>query len=215
MRTRWLSGRVIAKAGIFLLLGAIVNVAVAWGCALTVEYVGWPQSRLATDEETQFWRSIVAAQPRDDDWPADFLPSNDQIFTWLPSSGTGADGVWLHDADRLHHLLRVRAGLPLRSLGYWDWVNWKRMHPSTASSGLWTIVAEGKKYELPFHPIWPGFVANSILYASVFWLILAGCRSYRSWRRFNDAQCALCGYPIGTSPVCTECGVPLPKRAGR
>lgn len=36
-------------------------------------------------------------------------------------------------------------------------------------------------------------------------------RDSRVWRRLINGQCPACGYPIGTSDVCTECGSEIPR----
>jgi hypothetical protein len=59
---------------------------------------------------------------------------------------------------------------------------------------------------LPFLPIWPAFAINSIVFGALAWLVWMLCvmmmRAQRRWR----GLCGRCAYPIGVSPVCTECG---------
>lgn len=59
---------------------------------------------------------------------------------------------------------------------------------------------------LPLQPVWPGFVVNSLFFAVIPWLAwllwVTPMRLQRRWR----GRCGRCAYPIGTSPVCTECG---------
>lgn len=67
---------------------------------------------------------------------------------------------------------------------------------------------------LPLRPLWPGFVVNSLFFAVVpwlaWWLWVMPTRLQRRWR----GRCGRCAYPIGTSPVCTECGFKVrPPRA--
>lgn len=63
---------------------------------------------------------------------------------------------------------------------------------------------------LPYRPIWPGAAVNTIVFAialiPLVWLPTLIRRRVRRHRR----QCVGCGYPIGESPVCTECGAALP-----
>lgn len=65
---------------------------------------------------------------------------------------------------------------------------------------------------LPLRPIWPGFAINSISYAAVAWLLWVlyamSIRLQRQWR----GRCGRCAYPVGTSPVCTECGSKVKPR---
>jgi hypothetical protein len=55
-----------------------------------------------------------------------------------------------------------------------------------------------------------GLLLNPLIVGGGAWLILvvpwlAAVIATRSWRRRHH-RCMSCGYPIGTSPVCTECG---------
>jgi len=66
---------------------------------------------------------------------------------------------------------------------------------------------------LPTGILWPGFIVNSVA-ASTAWLLLICCciATYRGrgWWRVRRHECPKCGYPIGTSLQCTECGRELP-----
>jgi hypothetical protein len=53
-----------------------------------------------------------------------------------------------------------------------------------------------------------GFVGNAVLYASVAWVIVFAPRAFKRRRR-RHLRCVQCGYPVGVSPVCTECGCEL------
>lgn len=57
-----------------------------------------------------------------------------------------------------------------------------------------------------------GLILNPILFAAGMWAVCLGPFELfwvvrRAWR-IRGRCCAACGYPIGTSEVCTECGVP-------
>jgi hypothetical protein len=61
---------------------------------------------------------------------------------------------------------------------------------------------------LPLRPIWPGFAINTMFYAGVLWMLFCGPFALRRMIRRRRGQCPACTYPIGQSPVCTECGAP-------
>jgi len=68
----------------------------------------------------------------------------------------------------------------------------------------------GEDYSvLPLIPIWPGFVVNSLFYSVMLAvLVYVMCVPFllrRQWR-VRQGCCVHCGYPIGVSSVCTECG---------
>jgi hypothetical protein len=61
---------------------------------------------------------------------------------------------------------------------------------------------------LPYALVWPGFAINTLFYAGVLWVLLCGPFALRRMIRRRRGLCAQCAYPIGQSPVCTECGAP-------
>jgi hypothetical protein len=65
---------------------------------------------------------------------------------------------------------------------------------------------------LPYDLIWPGFIANVTFYSIVWCLLLAAPSVVRGRLRIKRGQCASCGYPIGTSDTCTECGSSVKRR---
>ena len=59
---------------------------------------------------------------------------------------------------------------------------------------------------LPVIPAWPGFAINTVFYAVILWLLFAAPFALRRRRRMRRGLCPACAYPVGESPVCTECG---------
>lgn len=62
----------------------------------------------------------------------------------------------------------------------------------------------------PLLPWWPGFILNTI-----FWTLIAAwiARLFRfaRWGKYlSRGQCPKCKYPIGATPVCSECGFAVP-----
>jgi hypothetical protein len=70
------------------------------------------------------------------------------------------------------------------------------------------------KKGLPYRPIWPGFAINTIFYAAILWVVWFTPGMVRRRIRRRRGLCPACAYPIGLSPVCTECGNPLKIRTG-
>ena len=66
---------------------------------------------------------------------------------------------------------------------------------------------------LPLRPIWPGFLANTLFYATLLWLLIPGPFALRRFLRMRRELCPQCAYPMGESAVCTECGEALAKHA--
>jgi len=59
---------------------------------------------------------------------------------------------------------------------------------------------------LPTQPILPGLIVNTLVYSFAAWFMLAAPFIARRALRSRRRQCQGCGYPVGTSEVCTECG---------
>jgi hypothetical protein len=59
---------------------------------------------------------------------------------------------------------------------------------------------------VPLRPIWLGLFLNSAFYGTLLWLVWLTPRSMRGVLRRHRRQCPGCGYPVGASPTCTECG---------
>jgi hypothetical protein len=72
------------------------------------------------------------------------------------------------------------------------------------ASGVWPAWRA-----LPYQPIWPGFAINTVFYAAILWALFAAPFALRRRRRMRRGLCPACAYPVGASPVCTECGKPL------
>lgn len=59
---------------------------------------------------------------------------------------------------------------------------------------------------LPTQPLLPGLIVNTLLYSLAAWVLISGPFIVRRVLRVRRKQCTGCGYPIGMSMVCTECG---------
>lgn len=66
--------------------------------------------------------------------------------------------------------------------------------------------------EVPLTPMWGNLLGSSLLYASAIYLPFLVLWRLRWFLRLRAGRCPRCKYPIGNSPVCTECGAGLPAR---
>ncbi|MCC6906694.1 MAG: hypothetical protein IT430_02020 [Phycisphaerales bacterium] len=214
------------RIAIFLLLGAIVNVAVAWG--IVVHYIPMGRNlepiyrnpydeRFVTFVSTRFAYEVVENSALDSataDQSA-FFTKPFRNHVWWPAT---------HDGKR--NAYQCRAGWPMMAVTAWQtadlvwdqrWIfqregvtelHWGLEWKSAPPTGIEPVV-------LPFCPIWPEFLFNSVAYATPFAVLFLAIGATRRFiRRFRN-QCSTCGYPRGTSPVCTECGEPLPGVAAK
>ncbi len=141
---------------------------------------------------------------------------NDGVFG-LSRLGTVLDNGSLYQSGDERIVVRLEIGWPFRCLygvaavenGEWASESWLVELPARR-----TVFGYAWAPELPLRPIWPGWIVNTVLYATILWPLIGGLLALRGLFRVTRGQCPTCGYPIGESAVCTECGGPLPANCG-
>lgn len=257
--------RRIITIGIFLLGGAVVNVAVAWGCAIWAPLAAPGRIGSLSDGldrwELARWDGLGATRV---EWKG---------FLISPGTGEGADGevhlnhtritllrdtgiFWYVSYEFDSDLSPPWGTMRKRSLAEWadafdtpappsefrtatrtfedarGWPNlaiWggfsieNRNGSAVPKAGERTLVtwgiaqgpavgpAEGVR-TLSFGLIWPGFLRNTIFYATLLWLLIVMPSAWRRTIRTRRGLCPKCAYPAGASDLCCECGEPLPRR---
>lgn len=204
--------RMLKRAILFLLLGAIINVAVAWGLSLRPFAIAVGR-KLRTDQfAIDWWRSHA---------PAHFPGAPASVYE-LGLHQFGYHGLMLCDTDSFDPItspprlvFRIAHGWPQASLESICWMDcrswsaeWRNSihlsgHPKPSGSGL----------ELPVAPLWPGFTLNTFFYAVIACLFLTVLGLSRERRRIRRGICPACTYPTGSSDVCTECGSPVKMKS--
>ncbi len=211
---------------VFLLAGAVVNVAVAWGCALCVDvhdvgtYVGTGRNPAwVTTEDSwtlDIWscpggmlihsqRAGIFRPSPEQPFPGHLLPYWSNLAIPGDKYASGASNFEKHFVE-VHGwpLLALRCELSLTAPGV----------ISVAVSAIetpWNWKSDSRPRSLPFRPIWPGFAVNSLVYAVVLWLMICGLVALRRFVRVRRGLCPACAYPRGESDVCSECGKALPE----
>ncbi len=213
----------------FLLLGAIVNIAVAWGFSMK-----------GTPSEVEVVRGLSREHP-----PAWFfqeftksgfrrlsvqvLPDARPPFDSLLQICGVIDAIDLTASSRFHvpppvsisHVYlyqRDAAGWPLLS------VNCEREGKYDTMSSIYVdgTITGGfviqplppnttdywRDRSLPFAPHWPGFAINTIFYAAILWLLTLAPFTARRIIRRRQGRCIRCGYDLRHADhrVCPECG---------
>jgi hypothetical protein len=216
--------RRLLKLCLFLLLGAVVNVAVAWGLAAWVipHRLAMHLHFFLSDNRAPRWRFTVR-------------------------SGVGTTVIWsIQTGDSAHLVAKTEVRPDL--LSPWSRINsppiplvldppqteyargWPMLSlmcvsipdqaapkrgaefvPSFSQGIRLSVVfdpASGQPIDrcLPLRPIWSGFVINTAFYATILWLLFAAPFALRRELRRRRNICPHCAYPIGTNDVCTECG---------
>ena len=188
----------IARVVVFLLLGAVVNVAVAWGC-----HAWAPQNRFDVDPPQQSEVPTFF----DKSWDP---PSHERIRVVVLGGFGYRWFVWDLSSDPMkpRHLSVTHAGWPCEALS-------AQVHDGDVRRGVVVALLNKKSRVRPLNPIWPGFAINTLFYAAILWLLFAAPGRVRRWRRIRRGLCAKCAYPVGTSEVCTECGASVKVSASR
>ncbi len=222
---------------VFLLLGAIVNVAVAWGCTW------WPPVFHNWDEYAQ---GLTRHGEGFNDWFVDVsrVRGWKQVFSrwWTTGASTFENADLPQQADAVlppwASSARPRGNDPpdmevfiIVDARGWPALSMKSSYESRQSvlsfaptiarkmavtSGVLMPAERAKPYThfgmlrvLPVSPIWPGFAINTLFYGGVLWLLFAAPFAIRRRRRARRRLCPACAYPVGESAVCTECGRPV------
>ncbi len=221
--------RHITKLVVFLLLGSILNVAVAWGCAVWVDR---GQSKITTLRRLPGYTWVVrrgsargsefvlslrsysdmdVPLPGEGNWPPDLIPSWSTISLKIDPAGPKVGGfqTQLQEARGWPMLsmrctfLRALSGVGVRTRS--EVVGGLEMPPR-----IWTcdIFSKKEARALPYIPIPLGFVVNTLLYAAFIGLAIAGRSAGRRVIRHRRGHCIKCGYDLRGDPSsgCPECG---------
>jgi len=176
---------------VFLLMGAAVNVAVAWACQV-----------LSRTESVEL---IYSPDPRVQ--PPSRIATGLQRFSKRQrAEGFGRTHYWYDD-----NLGRFQAGWPMRSLESSTGPGWR---PVGRAGRAWAYeFAKGpgtpkwlEGHPLPLYPLWVGFSFNTLFWGGALPPLILAFRIGQGFHRRRRGQCWWCGYPLGVSPVCTECG---------
>jgi hypothetical protein len=191
--------RRLIQLGLFILAGAIVNVAVAWGCLRI------PMAKQERALEPSEIRDLMTVQTTVD-W------NDHDHITAIEKRQFGVAWVEMYEGEPF--LVLSWAGWPLLSLRDEQalgplypkrWVVWaSRRHRSIV---IPDSVPDGFK---PHRPVWPGFTINTLLYATILWLMFAAPFALRRRRRIKRGLCSACGYDLrgraSNANLCPECG---------
>ena len=224
---------------IFLLAGAVVNVAVAWVCSAVVKpatkSIRFIAERVDSPAIRDFWLVHEAAG----------VGVRYVAYTRTDAAGWDRGSFELEVEDDLRHhpswapwppdprpvlhetALFVAAGWPfggavVASCSEYDsrWYEPRTLaaRARPARVGQWSHAVVLQKQNgpftarvLPFGFIWPGFASNTLFYSILLSLLFAGPFVLRWFIRLRRGLCPKCTYPISKSAVCTECGQALPR----
>ena len=117
----------------------------------------------------------------------------------------------------------ARAGWPLEAFHGWTWHLTEgplgpkdRITSRTFAIANAPLLRHGAsktdQVSVPYYPLWPGFIANTLIYGALWWILFAGLISARAVRRARRGLCPRCAYDLRgvSSGVCPECGQARP-----
>jgi hypothetical protein len=229
--------RTVINLIVFLLLGATVNIAVAWTLAACprrpVSYATIKEAQSCN--QPPFWRLEQSAA------------FGIEKAIWTPVTRSFA---WFGNAPGLDLDLGLVGARELADAPAWCRIDWREPPPEELECPLfyvlesaagWPLLAatslsearlknDGVMLELtsqsgfvlrravpfeeglhdfrllPLRPIWPGFAINSVVYATLLWVLRSAPFAMRRRWRIRRGLCPKCAYPMGRGEVCTECG---------
>ena len=200
--------RRLTKLAVFLLLGAIVNVAVAWGCAsMNAMKAGSGQPAASPEDDLTWWDKYAPHEV-----------SGPPIMSHTFSSGFGKVVTRMWERRRLDGtgrpgviVLRVRTGWPMGSMEYSRWLVEPFVPQEIVQAAIHTQrlpYVIGKDDYLPLRPLWPRFAINTVFYAAILWLLTLGLLTARRMIRHKRGCCTKCGYDLRGAEhnACPECG---------
>ncbi len=223
MKKRW-----AARILVFLLLGAIVNVAVAWGCArwANVRHDGYfvdaKPARWSYESASCFGAVRIVSSPTTETqvvFRGDETPNRCPAPAWSRVTSQSKESASLVEDARGWPALAL-----MSVLTYIDSdvdAGWVRAGDEFFIPEVWQTrwgirVRDGRRAEdihtLPLRPIWPGFAINTVFYAGMLWVLLAAPFALRRRLRIKRGLCPKCAYDLrgrgsgGAASACPECG---------
>ncbi len=222
--------RIFLKLVVFLLLGALINVGVAWGCAWWSKPSMYFQEALHVDEPDSPLDGFHAGRNWGFGWErvstsyiggATGGTTAAKYEALLPDWGRSVlDGSHWSDKEGLRFIHEVRTvegcGLPMLTL--WGGVldpagGWHTPFPPPGDFAFAiplessTDLRTSEWRWLPLFPMLPGFAINTLFYAALLWLPFAAFVTRRLIRK-RRGRCVRCGYDLtGTEhDLCPEYG---------
>lgn len=216
---------------VFALIGSVINVAVAWVCALWAPGGGQGGTTVTgAPDAMQYWYAANKPWSLDKSYTGVIEETSAEYVglgwrqqrLWEPSmnvpQGPVPIGFWRR--PQVASAFRTYCGWPLYCLYGEQWTRYVDgseqyetiYRYASALSIEKGMVARESARILPLRPIWLGFVINTVFFGGILWLATCGPFVLRRVIRRRRGRCAGCGYPVGSSAVCTECGHASPVR---
>lgn len=201
-----------------LLAGAVINVAVAWRCAIFLKPDWTKHHPVSRSDATLIMSTYAPDSWRAADYGGQSHRNLGVVIESVDASRPDTEQeVSFFDEPRI--VVRERVGWPALSLVTGVALGLSKGEIAKKNDTSFTIPLHtnpaGDKTGpwLPYGLLWLGLIINTLFYAAIAWLIvrspLETRRRLRQWR----GLCEEGAYPIGESPVGTECGEAIRTRS--
>ncbi len=143
--------RTACRILLVMLLGVVTSVAVAWGCAVLTDDFAQPKMGPSTGQ----WHSAVP-----ESWPSSLHLAVSR------QPGSSQRVLRGFDTQQRTYTQEIRAyGLPLYALAL-------EIQESPTSSRSRSAITLSRDVRLPLRPVYGGLLANTLLYAGLWWLVV-------------------------------------------
>ncbi len=215
--------RIAITLVVFLVLGAVVNVGVAWGCAVRLQHDWYTFSTQGGDSHRYYDDWKWGNETEHLGWQLRIEKRFGCTRCWANYAGsspvdatTAPDGVF-PSWTQLHHLpmLAPAGGMtffPFLDEAYgWPrpalWLTWYQSTSTqldTSVPGSWKVSG----FYLPVRQILPGCLINTLFYGAILWALWSAPFATRRLIRKRRGRCVRCGYDLrhAEHDVCPECG---------
>lgn len=211
MANVWRWARLFLIAAI---LGNAMTCAVAWGCLLWAPSNNAPPMRVLDPGHAMVERLALRR-------PQHRMGKFDRAVLF-ENSGTGwqvrrvlAGYAQIHHASDLNQnsLTHVAAGWPRLALSA-ERVTVHGQSEQRDAIALTSVPGAdpGRSSLVPIRPVWSAFAANTLLYASLAFVLMLSWRYARRAHRIRKRRCPECAYSLNALPAarngvrCPECG---------
>jgi hypothetical protein len=202
---------------LFLLLGAAVNVAVAWMAAIVMP---WPEGRLRWSGEVSgagvhairhesfalHWTITSVFSRSELEFGCGVVDPKERLAARLDE----VVPLWLTQDGLPQHREMIAAGWPMKSAYCLGERGSLPVGPHVRQMAWRWFKMQMPASFVPARPLWAGFAMNTLFYAVILFALIRGPFMARRALRRRRGLCVDCGYDLrGRGPdhvACPECG---------